>query len=114
MAEKKKWSASVTYGSQIAGVILAALYALTVPTQLNDAPASHALRLVFLSVGLVLSRSSVRTSALIMPLGFWQYCKILLTRLAMCVSVRRGFVVGLAIALAALDNLFGIDVPGKR
>jgi hypothetical protein len=114
MAEKKKWSTSVTYGSQITGVILAALYALTVPTQLNDAPASHALRLVFLSVGLVLFAFVGPYLRSDNAIGFWQYCKTLLTRLAMAFLYGVVLWVGLAIALAALDNLFGIDVPGKR
>lgn len=114
MSEKKKWSTSATYGSQIAGVVLAVLYALTVPTQLNDAPVSHALRLVFLSVGLVLFAfvgPYLRSDNVI---GFWQYCKTLLTRLAMAFLYGVVLWVGLAIALAALDNLFGVDVPGRR
>lgn len=114
MAEKKKWSASASFGAQIAGVVLVSLYALTVPQQLNDAPIDHAIRLVFLSLGLVLFAfvgPYLRDNNVI---GFWQYCKSLLTRLVMAFLYGVVLWVGLAIALAALDNLFGIDVPGRR
>lgn len=113
-AEKKKWSTSAAFGSQIAGFILVSIYALTVPSQLIDAPANHVLRLVFLTVGLTFFAfvgPYLRSDNVI---GFWQYCKTLLTRLVMAFLYGVVLWAGLAIALAALDNLFGIEIPGRR
>ncbi|MBN2089940.1 DUF4153 domain-containing protein, partial [candidate division KSB1 bacterium] len=46
--------------------------------------------------------------------GFWQYNKTLFFRLLGSLIYTIVLFAGLAFALAALDNLFGIDVPGKR
>jgi hypothetical protein len=46
--------------------------------------------------------------------GFWQYNKTLSFRLLGSLVYTMVLYAGLSFALAALDNLFGIDVPGKR
>jgi len=46
--------------------------------------------------------------------GFWQYSVSLCLRFIPSVLFSGVLFAGLAIALGALDNLFGIDVPGKR
>jgi hypothetical protein len=113
-AQKRKWSSSLAFGAQMAGVALVALYALFIPQDLPHAPAIYVIRLALLSGGLVLF-------AFVAPYlndndvnGFWHYCKTLLMRLLMAFLYALVLWVGLAIALAALDNLFGIDVPGRR
>lgn len=113
-AERRRWGSSVSLGSQLTGVILVSIYALFVPSQLDGAPLVHIIRLVILTVGLVLfafvGPYLIRESAL----GFWQYSKTLLIRLVVAYLYGAVLWAGLAVALAALDNLFGIDVPMKR
>jgi hypothetical protein len=46
--------------------------------------------------------------------GFWHYNKTLYFRLFVTAVFSIVLFAGLAIALAALDNLFGVNVPGKR
>lgn len=46
--------------------------------------------------------------------GFWHYNKVLFFRVLIALLYSGVLFAGLAIALAALDNLFGMDVPGKR
>jgi hypothetical protein len=46
--------------------------------------------------------------------GFWQFNKALLLRLLTSLLYTLVLYAGLAIALAALENLFGLSIPGKR
>lgn len=45
--------------------------------------------------------------------GFWQYNRALVERFALAVLYSVVLYAGLALALAALDNLFGVAVPGE-
>ena len=45
------------------------------------------------------------------PRGFWQYNRALLFRFLLATLYAAAVYAGLALALAALDNLFGVDVP---
>lgn len=47
-------------------------------------------------------------------LGYWNYCKTLCLRILTAGLYTAVLWGGLAIALAALDNLFGVDIPEKR
>ena len=113
-AEKYKWTFSRSIAAQGAGLLLAAAYALSIPQEYVNMPAYHAIRHALLTAGFTLL-------ALVGPYvltenvtGFWQYCRAIFERLV--VSFLYGCIlwVGLALALAALDNLFGVDVPGRR
>ncbi len=113
-AEKRKWRFSASLGAQLGGVVLVAIYALFAPQQLDGAPLSHVIRLALLTAGLVLF-------AFVGPYlnhtkgdGFWHFGKILITRLVVAYLYGVVLWAGFAVALAALDNLFGIDIPGKR
>ncbi|OGU28093.1 MAG: hypothetical protein A2X66_00275 [Ignavibacteria bacterium GWA2_54_16] len=113
-AEKKKWGSSASLGSQLAGVLLVSIYALSVPPQLNGAPLFHVIQLVLLTVGMVLF-AFVGPYVLNNSIsGFWHYSKILLMRLIVAYLYGVVLWAGLAVALAALDNLFGVDIPMKR
>jgi hypothetical protein len=112
--EKWKWSRSVSLGAQLAGFVLAALYSLSVPRELTGAPNIHVIRLVMLEVGLVLFAFGAPYLRDENELGYWNYCKTLIVRVLTSYLYTVVLWAGLAIALAALDNLFGIDIPGKR
>ena len=113
-AEKKKWSKSVSTGAQLAGVVLAAVYALFVPQELSGAPNIHVIRLVMLTAGWVLFAFAVPYVGHENEFGYWNYCKTLVMRVLTAYLYTVVLWAGLAIALAALDNLFGVHVPGKR
>ena len=113
-AEKKKWSTLVALGAQLAGVVLASFYSLSVPREVIGAPGIHVIRLTMLTTGWVLFAFSFPYFKHENELGYWNYCKTLVMRVATAYLYTVVLWAGLAIALAALDNLFGVDIPGKR
>ncbi len=113
-AEKWKWSRGVSVGTQWLGVLMLVAYALTVPTGLVNEPPLHLIRFGLLGGGLVLL---VMVAPYLRPgevNGFWQYNKALYLRLFVTGIFSAVLFAGLSIALAALDNLFGVTVPEKR
>ncbi len=113
-SQKWKWSRSISLGVQIAGVVLVGLYAMSVPKDLIDAPNIHLLRLLMLILGMVLFILAAPYIRHESELGYWNYCKTLCLRMLTACLYTVVLWAGLAIALAALNNLFGVDVPGKR
>lgn len=113
-AEKKKWSSLVSLGAQLAAVALAVLYSLYVPKELMGAPNIHVIRLVMLTTGWVLFAFAVPYFRHENELGYWNYCETLVMRVVTAYLYTVVLWAGLAIALAALDNLFGVYIPGKR
>jgi hypothetical protein len=113
-AEKRKWGSGLLIGTQLLGVLLLIAYAFTVPTAFTHEPAAFFIRFGLLAAGLVLL-------AMILPNlkkgelnGFWQYNKTLFFRLFVTAIFCVVLFAGLAIALAALKNLFGVSIPPKR
>jgi hypothetical protein len=113
-AEKRKLSAGLSTVAQLLGVLLLVGYAFSLPTSFEHDPAAFFIRFALLAAGLVLL-------VMILPYlkkgelnGFWQYNKTLFFRLFVTAIFSVVLFAGLAIALAALDNLFGVSVPGKR
>ena len=113
-AEKRKWSPGLSIGIQWLGVLLLVGYGLSVPTAFPHEQADFFIRFALLAAGVVLL-------VMILPYlkkgelnGFWQYNKTLIFRLFVTAIFSVVLFAGLAIALAALDNLFGVSVPSKR
>jgi hypothetical protein len=113
-AEKRKWSPGLSAGSQLLGVLLLLGYGFTVPNTLPQEPAFYFIRFCLLAMGLILL-------VMILPYmkkgelnGFWQYNKALFFRLFITGIFSAVLYAGLAIALAALDNLFGVSIPPRR
>jgi hypothetical protein len=113
-SEKWKWSSSTSLAAQIVGVVLVALYSLSVPQDLSGAPNIHVFRLVMLAMGLILFAFVAPYLKHRSELGYWNYCKTLLLRILTAYLYTVVLWIGLSIALAALDNLFGVNIPGKR
>lgn len=113
-AEKRKWTRLTSLGVQASGIALLVVYAFTVPATLSAGPVYHVQRLLalavaahlFVSVGPYLRKGEEN--------GFWQYNKTLLFRILGAALYSHILYAGLSLALAALDQLFGIDIPGKR
>ena len=113
-AEKRKRSPGFSISSQLLGALLLVGYAFTVPTSFPHEEASFFIRFGLLAAGMVLL-------VMIAPYlkkgevnGFWQYNKTLYYRLFVTAVFSIVLFAGLAIALAALDKLFGVSVPAKR
>jgi hypothetical protein len=115
LAEKRRFDRVSSFLLQGLGVVLLVGYGLTVPSELPIAPEAHLSRFFLLNVALhlivaglpFLGRSGTVN-------GFWQFNKALFMRCFTTALFSLALYAGLAIALAALDNLFGVDVPGKR
>lgn len=114
MAEKQKWSRGLSVGLQIVGILLLIGYGCSVPYDLAEAPAVHILRLLIIVIGVSLFFSFAPFISRGEINGFWHYNKHLLLRLITTSIYSVVLYAGLALALAALDNLFGMYVPGKR
>jgi hypothetical protein len=114
MAEKRKWKMGPSIALQLLGVLLLLLYARTVPQHIPNAPALYTIRLLILITGLVFFASAAPFWGKNELNGFWHYNRILFFRLLTSLAYSVVLYAGLSFALAAMDNLFGIDVPGKR
>jgi len=113
-AERRDWTKGASIAAQFIVVLLLVGYGFTVPLELSNAPLYHVQRLVMLIValcGLLVVGPYLQRGHLN---GFWQYGKGLFFRVLITGLYSGTLFAGLAIALAALDNLFGINVPGKR
>ena len=98
----------------IVGVALLIAYSFVVPADLPDAPLFHLFR--FLAFGAVCC-----LLFLVLPFrrkgeenGFWQFNKLVVFRLILAGVFAAVLFAGLGLALGALDNLFGIDIPPRR
>ncbi len=113
-AKKWKWGKSVSLGSQLLGILLLVAYAFSVPRALPNAPAAPMTRFGLLATGLILLLMIAPYLKKGEVNGFWQYNKSLCFRLFVTAIFSIVLFAGLSIALAALDNLFGVNIPNKR
>ena len=114
ITERLRLSRPMSLATQAAGAVLIILYALTVPADLSKAPTFYLERFAMLLIGLcffLMVAPFWRKGELN---GFWQYNKTIFLRALMSGLFAGVLFAGLAIALAALENLFGVDIPGKR
>jgi hypothetical protein len=114
LSEKKKWGKGMAITLQVVGIMLLVAYGCLVPSDLGEAPAIHILRLLFIAVALHLFVAFAPYYSAGEVNGFWHYNKALLLRLITTMVYSLVLYAGLSLALAALDNLFGINIPGKR
>jgi len=112
--EKSRSNPSVGWSVKIAALLLLVAYACMIPPDLTDAPAMHVIRLLLLAFAahLFVAFGPFMTGDELN--GFWQYNKTLFLRILVAVLFAHVVFAGLAFALAALDNLFGMHIPGKR
>ena len=114
VAERRGLTRQANLGLQAVGVILLAGYALTIPTDFTHAPLVSLWRFFILAIALHLLASVAPYTRRGEWNGFWHYNKALFMRILNAVLYSLVLYAGLSIALAALDNLFGVYVPGKR
>lgn len=108
-AERWKWGTMRSAGAQLAGAVLLVLYAMTVPQDMSGTPAIHVLRLLMFTAGATLFAITVPFLKQRNELVYWNFCKTLFIRVITSGVFAVVLWAGLAIALAALDNLFGVE-----
>lgn len=114
VAEKREIGRGGGLLLQVMGLVLPVLYAWTLPGNLSNAPEMHAIRLAMLVTGAMLLVSVLPWTGKGEGNGFWQYNKTLFLRLLTAGLFAHVLYAGLAIALAAIENLFELEVPGQR
>jgi hypothetical protein len=114
VAEKRNWRKSLALGVQVFAVCLLIAYAVSVPSNVLCAPLLHLQRLLMFALALCLLVATAPFAGSDQLNGFWHYNKSLLQRIFLAALFSVTLFAGLAIALAAVDQLFGVDVPEKR
>jgi hypothetical protein len=114
LAEKRRLSRAQWAGIHVVGVLLLVAYGMTVPSDLTHAPVIHIIRFWILMIGAYLFAAVAPYVGTGEVNGFWHYNKTVCFRLLTSVLYSLVLYIGLAVALLALDNLFGVDIAGKR
>jgi len=109
LAEKRQWSRPVAFAVQAVGVVLLVAYYFSLPEGVVDI-ASCMLHFALLSIGLHFLVACLPYLGGNQTHGFWQYNMSLFSRFLIAVVYSGVLYVGLTIALAAADHLFGIEV----
>lgn len=114
VAKKWSWSNLQLFGVQAISVFALVIYAASIPSDIPHAPLVHLYRHLLLTLGLILLVLFANYIGSGQQNGFWQFNKTLFFRLLTAALFAIVLFLGLSIALAAMDKLFGMDVPGKR
>lgn len=114
LVEKQQWNFVPEWGAKSATLLLLAGFAWTIPQELPDAPAMITVRFLLLLLAAHLFVAVAPYSGRNEINGFWQFNMALCFRILVAALFSGVIFVGLAFGLAALDNLFGMHVPGKR
>lgn len=114
MAEKMKWERGLAFLSQAFAILLLIAYGYSVPSNLNGAPNMYLIRLLMLAAAMHFFVAIAPSMGAGGINGFWQYNKTLFLRVFTAFLFTCVLFVGLSLALAALDHLFGMNIPGKR
>ncbi|MFI5253450.1 MAG: DUF4153 domain-containing protein [Bacteroidota bacterium] len=114
VTEKKNFTKPISFGLHVIGLLALAGYGYTIPSDIIGAPAIHLFRMLIIAIALHLFVAIAPFAGRGEANGFWQYNKILLQRILIALFYSGIMYLGLALAMGALNNLFGINIPGKR
>jgi hypothetical protein len=114
VAEKARMAPIRTLVLNGVGVIVLSLYYLLLPTEPYVAPTGYLVPFTALLAGLHLLVSVAPFAGRDEISAFWEYNKTLLLRLLTALFYTGVLWVGLSIALAAIDQLFGVTIKGER
>ncbi len=114
VAQKRSWSKLWLFGLQIVAILALVGYACTIPRDIPHAPFIYLFRQILLVLALVLLAMFAPYAGTGQQNGFWQFNKTLFFRLLTAALFALVLFLGLSIALAALNNLFGMDIPERR
>ena len=113
-SEKMRLSRAKSPMVQGIGAVLIIAYGFAVPTDLPKAPSFYFEQFAMLLTGFCFFLMVAPFWRKGEANGFWQYNKTIFLRALMSMLFAGVLFAGLAIALAALDNLFGVHIAGKR
>ncbi len=113
---RERWESSPLRGKllEVAGIILLAGYALSIPPDLNGKPAEIYLRFLVLNIGLHFAVAFVPCLTGAGEREFWQFNRRLFQRFALSALYTTVLSVGLALAMASSSKLFSLDIDGRR
>jgi hypothetical protein len=114
LKEKRGWGKNLSVDIQAGGILLLIAYSFTIPSALQYAPSVHIIRLILLIIAVHLLVVFVAFTEKDEVTGFWQFNEILLVRILISIAFTFVLFAGLSVAIMALKNLFGINIPGKR
>ena len=108
-AERRSWTPAMKHMFPAGGVLLLLLYYALLPADIG-ALHSTLMRFALLAIGLHFLVAFLPHLGRDQTAGFWQYNKALFIRFLVAALYSAVLFTGLSIAIAAADNLFGIDV----
>lgn len=111
--EKRQWRGKIALGFQGVGLVLLLAYYFSLPQGVMYQGAGL-IRFLLLGLGLHFLVACLPYIGGSQTRGFWQYNMALFQRLLLSAVFSTALFIGLAIALAAADHLFGLEVAGKR
>ncbi|MGH7450129.1 MAG: DUF4153 domain-containing protein [bacterium] len=113
LAEKWKRSRSNNVLIQFSGVLLLGAYFFSLPGDVFSTPYLHLIRFFLLNIALHALVAFAPYTGKDDLNGFWQYNKSLFLRFLTAVLYSGVLYIGLVIAMAAVENLFNIDIAEK-
>jgi hypothetical protein len=113
-AERESSNSGRGWTLQAIGVALLVVYAFTVPADLPRAPLFHLFRFFAFGMGCCLLLSFLPFRHRGQGNGFWQFNRIIVFRIMLTGVFAIVLFSGLGLALAALKNLFGMEIPPER
>ncbi|MGH8015928.1 MAG: hypothetical protein ACREBV_07035, partial [Candidatus Zixiibacteriota bacterium] len=111
-AEKSGWTKQKNLLLQIAGAAFLAGYYFTLSQDIDD-PFYHLQRYLLLNIAFHFAVAFLPYLGGQQVQGFWQYNKSLFLRFLLAFLYSSVLYLGLALAMAALDYLFGVDIDGE-
>ena len=99
---------------QIVGLLILTIYFLWLPEDITRHPDKHFIRFFILTIGMHLLVSFAPFIVKNEINGFWHFNNTLFLRFLTAVVFSVILAFGLSTALAAIDNLFGVHIPGRR
>ncbi len=114
ISETRMQSKAIGAGMQLIGVVLLAAYGLILPSTIEGAPLLHVFRFQMYMIAVLFLLTVSPYVGRLSLTGFWHFNKTLAFRLLTAAIFSHVLFLGLTLALAALDNLFGVEVPGRR
>jgi len=112
-AEKRGWTEKRSWALQACGIIPLTIYYFSLPAELFSA-FMHFVRFLLLNIGLHFLVAFLPYTGRNQTGGFWQFNKSLFLRFLVAALYSAVMFIGLAIALAAADQLFGIEIKEAR
>ncbi len=114
ISESRTWAKVFGVGMQLIGVVLVVAYGFILPATMEGAPLLHLFRFQMILIAAIFLLTVSPYIGKLKLTGFWYFNKMLAFRLLTTTIFSHVLFLGLALALAALDNLFGVDVPERR